>query len=266
MKTKGPGLGLIALIAALCMILAASSCRTMSSPHELADDIRLAESFDHADLDFVLSTFVDEEGRVNYSALRNDRTTLDRYVAHLAATGPSTHPERFPSEADRLAYWLNAYNAFVLFQVVEREDLQSVGDSKFLFFWWTCFEVDGDELNLYDLENDVVRGQFDEPRIHFALNCASVGCPRLPREAFQPERLEAQLARETAFFLSESRNVEVEDGQVVLSEIFTWFAEDFENDPVAWIRSSAPDIELPTSSEVRYRPWDWSLNGQSTSP
>ena len=97
------------------------------------------------------------------------------------------------------------------------------------FFFLQRVEVGGRRLSLYTLENRIVRARFDEPRIHFALNCASVGCPSLPPEAFVPERLEQQLARETARFLSEERNVAVDlDARIVrLSSIFDWYDVDF---------------------------------------
>ncbi len=247
-----------ALFALLCFL--AGGCRTMRSPMTPPMAEEASAGVDAHDFAEVLARHVDDEGRVDYAALRAERAPLDRFVAWLAAVGPRTRPELFPTEEDRLAYWINAYNALVLFQVVEREGLTSVGAIKGRFFWWTCFEIDGGQLNLLDLENEVIRGRFDEPRIHFALNCASVGCPRLPREPFEAARLEQQLAREMEFFLREARNVAVEGGEVVLSELFEWFAEDFGGDPVAWIRANGPPLELPPDAAVRYRPWDWSLN------
>ena len=244
-----------------CALLA-TGCRTMRSPYDLSDEERAPDAFDQTDLGVVLERHVDGHGRVDYAALRADREPLDRYVARLEAVGPASTPERFPTDAHRLAYWLNAYNALVLFQVVERESLGSVGDAKLRFFWWTRFAVDGRRLNLYAIENDVIRGGFGEPRVHFALNCASLGCPRLPREPFEAERLEHQLARETAGFLAEERNVAIEDGAIVLSELFDWFAEDFGGDPAAWVRAHAPQRELPVGVPVHYRPWDWSSNAQ----
>ena len=251
----------VLLLTSLILLLC-SSCRMLPSPVRVDAGPELAAEFGHDRFNVLLKQHVDDEGRVNYTALRADRAALDHYVAQLAVIGPESTPEAFSTDAKRLAYWINAYNALVLFQVVEREGLDSVGDSKFNFFYWTCFELDGGTTNLYDLENDVIRARFEEPRIHFALNCASAGCPRLPNEAFQPERLEEQLERETRRFLSEQRNVNVEDGAVLLSELFDWFPEDFGGDPVAWIRAHDPALDLPAGAPVRFRTWDWSLNEQ----
>lgn len=258
---KTPPSWCLLLLASLLLMLC-SGCRVMPSPAQAGAGPESAANFDYDEFDALLQRYVDDEGRVNYQALRANRAALDHYVAQLAVIGPESTPDAFPTEAQRLTYWINAYNALVLFQVVERESLESVGDSKFNFFYWTCFELDGGTTNLYDLENEVIRDGFGEPRIHFALNCASVGCPRLPREAFVPARLEEQLQHEMQLFLSESRNVAVEEGAIVLSELFDWFPEDFGGDPVAWIREHNPALELPENAPVRFRTWDWSLNEQ----
>ena len=222
--------------------------------------------FDDSGWALTLATFVDGDGRVNYAGLANCPEPLQDFVAKLAVAGPETTPELFPTADDRLAYWLNAYNALVLFEVLGRPGLTSVGDHKVGFFYLSCFVLDGRETNLYDLENGIVRPRFNEPRVHMALNCASAGCPRLPREPFSGPRLQQQLDRETQRFLHEDRNVTVEDGTLVLSRIFEWFEEDFEPDVVAWIRAQAPDLDLPEDAPVRYRPYDWSLNAQGAPP
>jgi hypothetical protein len=107
----------------------------------------------------------------------------------------------------------------------------------------------------------VIRKGFREPRAHFALNCASAGCPRLPRAPFTGASLEQELAYETQRFLHEERNVARDGKDVILSALFGWYEEDFAPSPLAWIRERAPDLELPAAAPVRLRPWDWSLNG-----
>lgn len=253
------GVLLIALVPAACRLLIDER-----SPAVELDPARLAalESFDDADLTEVLERFVDAQGQVDYPGLLAGRGPLDRFVALLGAVGPELRPELFPDANSRLAYYLNAYNALVLFNVLESWPLESVDDSKLEFFILARFRVDGRWTNLYDLENRVVRPQFGEPRVHFALNCASRGCPRLPREPFSAERLEQQLARETDRFLHEERNVRVRGEELSLSELFDWFSEDFEPDPLTWIRAAAPDLELPAHGTLRFEPWDWSLNQQ----
>ncbi len=218
------------------------------------------DATDDSDWRALLAADVGEDGRVDYAALAGRRAPLERCVARLALTGPVTTPERYPTNDDRLAYYLNAYNALVLFNVLSRPRLESVADHKYDFFWFTCFQLDGSEINLYDLENDVIRGRFHDPRVHMQLNCGSLSCPVLARVPYTGVALQQQLAAQTSRFLHEPSNVDVDDGVIVLSQIFEWYAEDFPPDPVRWIATQAPDLKLPVGAPVRYRPYDWGLN------
>jgi len=220
-------------------------------------------SFPHEALDRVLKRFVDEQGRVDYPALTADRTELERYMVALAQTSPDKDSAAFPTDADRLAYWINAYNATVLYAVTAQPALTSVGDNKYKFFALTRYVFGEAATSLYALENFIIRRRFDEPRIHFALNCASTGCPKLPAEAFMPNQLQNQLARETRAFCADPKKVRLHDGRIELSKIFEWYADDFEKDGGAvafcqkWGRS-----DLPGDAEIQFVPYDWSLNVQ----
>lgn len=220
-------------------------------------------SFPHDTLNALVRTHVDSEGRVNYAALRQDLQPLLQYLDVVARFSPRTDPELFPTEADALTYWINGYNAYVLYAVASQPELQSVNDDKAKFFYFTKYRFGGEAHSLYAVENDIVRKNFEEPRIHFALNCASGGCPRLPQEAFQSDRLESQLARESTRFCADPSKVQLKDGVVLMSQIFEWYAKDFEADGGAiefcrkWGRS-----DLPASAELRFIPYDWALNAQ----
>jgi hypothetical protein len=224
------------------------------------------QRFDPADWATVLRLHVDGEGRVDYEGLLAAREPLQRYLALIGEVGPTTRPGLFPDDDARLAYWINAYNAATLHQVLRRWPIESVIDHKLSFFVLTRYRVDGRSLSLYSIENDIVRGQFGDPRIHFALNCASVGCPRLPAEPFVADRLQEQLERETKRFLGESRNVAMEGDALVLSEIFDWYGEDFEPDAAAWVRLRRPELAIPEGATVKYRAYDWGLNRQGAAP
>lgn len=217
--------------------------------------------FPHDVLDAVLAKHVDEQGRVDYATLAADRNDLVRYLQVVASVSPHSDPALFPTDADQLAYWINAYNAYVLFAVTERPTMKSVDDDKADFFYFTKYVFGGEAISLYDLENEVVRKEHAEPRIHFALNCASAGCPQLPAEAFVPDRLEAQLAREARAFCADPGKVRVDDEAVRVSQIFEWYAEDFAAGPVAFCRRWGRD-DLPAQAPVEYIPYDWTLNAQ----
>jgi hypothetical protein len=214
----------------------------------------------------VLERFVDAEGRVAFSKLAQDRALLDEYVGWVNAVAPSNQPARFASRESALAYHLNAYNALAMHAVVERGIPQTfAGARKVQFFYLNKVQVGGAPISLYAYENDVIRA-LKEPRIHFALNCMSVGCPVLPREPFDAASLEAQLRRETERFVNDPRHVRVDDAArtVHISEIFSFFTSDF--------LAAAPTLvdyvnryrtsPVPREYAVRFIPYDWTVNRQ----
>ncbi len=281
MKAAACVVGALALLAACTPV----GPRTSPAPPTEA-------GFSHADFDAFLSRHVDAEGRVDYERAASDRADLDRYLARLAALSPDSHPERLRTESDRLAYWLNAYNASVISLVLAHHPISSVNDVqppfplRFLpegagFFVFRRVVLGGKRLTLYGLEHRVIRPRFLEPRVHFALNCASRGCPRLPARAFSPAGLEAELEREARRFVAEERNVRVdaEARRLYLSSLFDWFEEDF----TRWLAKRRPELERSlrgyvllyasgekesalrdcTDCELAFVPYDWSLNGQA---
>ena len=275
---------------ALSLPILATGCKTFVPPlEELVDDQR-AEAPDVALLAGVLEARVDDRGRVDYAALAADREDLERFYAQFAEVGPTTHPELFPTREDRFAYWLNAYNAAVLVSVTRLFPLESVedlgapwylffGPPTTRFFFVRTQGFDGDELSLYTVEHARVLDEFEDPRAHFALNCASAGCPRLPREPFRAADLELQLHLETRLFFSEPRNLAIdhEAREIRLSSLLDWYADEFVADlerrgvepatPLEFATRHAPAeiaAELRGAAAdytVRYVPYDWRLNG-----
>ena len=246
--------------------------------------------FSHELLDQVQQRYVNEGGRVDYQGLQADPDKLDTYYRLVATYSPDSHPERFPSDHDRLAYWINAYNAATLTAVLSEYPITSVSDVKaprvlfFVpdksdFFYFRKLLFGGKSYNLYNLEREVIRG-FGEPRIHFAINCASNGCPRLPRRAFTGDQLERQLETEARRFVNEPRNLRFDHDQQVLhlSSIFTWYEEDY----LTWYRERYPgeeatlmnylrlylaedrvsELDQAVDYEMQAMAYDWGLNDQ----
>ncbi len=262
--------------------LSLSAC-SASLPQKAAEPatIKSLRAWPFESFDTITSTYVDGEGRVDYAALKAHRGPLDEYVGLLAVAGPRTESRMFADDEARFAYYINAYNAVVMTNVLQRypalENLEPIIND---FFYFTEFALDGEETDLYNLENSLIRpfakrmyeakGQGSKTgRLHFALNCASSSCPKLPADAFVPMRLEEQLDRETRRFVTETRNVEVQaDKKLVrLSSIFQWYAEDFTDDkgkvisPLLWINLYRPESDqIDTSYKVEYIPYDWALN------
>jgi hypothetical protein len=214
----------------------------------------------------VLAKIVNERGEVDFHALAHDRTDLDTFLDYVAHVSPRTAPESFSSKEAKLAYYLNAYNALAMFNVIDSGMPTSLtGLTKVRFFGFKRFPIGGERMSLYSLENDVIR-PFSDVRVHFALNCMSVGCPRLPREPFRADRLNQQLDRETRQFFSETRNLQVLPDQrlVRVSSILKFYTEDFlakDRTLIAYINEYA-NTKVPDDFRVEFIDYDWTVNSQ----
>ena len=221
---------------------------------------------------------------VHYTALRRDSEDLEAYIELLHSYSPEKDPDAFPTRDDRLAYWINAYNAFVIKGVVDNYPTDSVLSIKMLkgFFWMIKFNAGGVKYSLKQIEDDIIREKFKEPRIHFSLNCASLGCPRLETKAYLAHNLEGRLEESARYFINEERNVkiDVENRIVCLSSIFDWYGGDFrdwykENFNVEdahildYIKLYIADdkkekIEFAKDNyKIKYYKYDWGLNDQN---
>ncbi|MEM6795525.1 MAG: DUF547 domain-containing protein [Acidobacteriota bacterium] len=238
------------------------------------------DSFSHDDWTAVLQKFVDAEGRVDYRGLARDRAVFDRYVSSIENRGPGSTPQLFPTENDRLAYAINAYNAQVFAGVLSRgPEEKSVWSgliSGLNFFVRMKVIIDGDRTNLKKYEEKLILERFEDPRVHAALNCASIGCPRLPQEAFLPATLDARLDAAMTEWVHDPRHIEVDAAArtVRLSKIFDWFSKDFLDfekknggarkptlvDYVNRFRSESEQI--PRDFEVDFLPYDKGINKQ----
>jgi len=214
----------------------------------------------------VLTKFVDDEGRINFAAAAKDRDDLNSFVAYVYDNGPNNQPQLFPTSAHALAFHINAYNALAMHNVLESGIPESLsGFKKVSFFYLRKVQVGGEPISLYDYENKVIRS-FNEPRIHVAVNCMSIGCPRLPREPFLPEKLDAQLDREAKRFFNESRHVAVDDPAKLLwlSEILSFYTGDFlaHAPSLAAYVNRYRDAKVPESHAIKFIPYDWTINRQ----
>lgn len=214
----------------------------------------------------VLSRHVSEAGQIDFSALRQDRGDLDRVVSFIAMVDPHSQPNRFPDAHSRLSYYINAYNALAMYGVLQAGTPASLGGlTKFTFFYLRKFKVGGNAISLYDLENRIIRPVGDE-RVHFALNCMVVSCPRLPRLAFSASALDRQLDTAARTFVAEGRNVAVDPigREVWLSSIFKFYTEDFLAQApglVAYVNRNG--ARIPGDFKVRFFDYDWSVNDSS---
>jgi hypothetical protein len=212
----------------------------------------------------VLTRYVDDAGRIDFDSLRQNHVDLDRVVAFIAAVDPDSQPQQFPDKYSRLAFYINAYNALAMYGVVQAGVPESLGGlTKFAFFYLRTFTVGGRSISLSKFENDVIRPLGDE-RVHFALNCMVVSCPRLPRVAFSAAALDGQLDTAARSFIGDTRNVWIEHAkrEAWLSAIFDFYTQDFlAHAPTltAYVNRyrAAP---IPADFNVRFLEYHWTVN------
>ena len=227
--------------------------------------------FSHELFDQVLQKYVNSQGRVDYAGLKSNPGTFESYLNLLAVNAPSDNA----TFQAGLAFWINAYNALTIKGVLDHYPTTSVRKIKLFggFFSRIKFQVGGRSYTLDNIEHDIIRYEFGDPRIHFALVCASLGCPVLENRAFVAETLEKRLNNATAKFINNPEKVRLdrENGVLHLSQIFEWYAEDFEDthgSVINFILEYLPEADTAflkkEEVQIQYFKYDWSLNAQSS--
>lgn len=217
----------------------------------------------------VLDTAVDDRGRVNFAAIARKPHDLHLYLDYVAKISPTSHPEAFPTKAHKLAYYINSYNALAMHGIIVHgipDGLPNFVD-RAGFFKFTDFSVGGRAISLYDYENELIRA-LDEPRVHFALNCMSIGCPRLPQTPFRADRLEQQLDAAAREFFNSAKHVQIDPskGVVRLSEILDFYPEDFVNprqaESLIGYANRYRRERIPEEYRIEFIPYDWTVAKQ----
>ncbi|MEZ4809436.1 MAG: DUF547 domain-containing protein [Allomuricauda sp.] len=203
----------------------------------------------------VLQKYVDDMGNVNYVGIKNDPACLDDYLDHLSKNPPSTAW----GKNEKLAYFINLYNAATVKLIVDHYPVKSIKDipNRWKREW---IKVGDNTLSLNDIEHEILR-KMDEPRIHFAIVCASYSCPKLSNVAFTEENMEEMLSKAASDFVNDKKRNRFENGTARLSKIFQWYKGDFTK------QSSLLDyinlyLDNPVAKDatLEYLDYDWSLN------
>ena len=231
------------------------------------------DRFDHKPWDTLLKKYVDKDGLVNYRALKastQDMAVLDQYLQQLS----SAAPEVKATKEGTLAFWINAYNAVTLRGMLHEYPTKSIKNhTKLSYNIWKdlLLYVGGKPYSLDDMEHKVLR-KMSEPRIHFAVVCASIGCPRLLNEAYVGEKVEEQLELNARDFFSRPAHFRNKGSQLGLSSILKWYGDDFGRNQSEQLQSYAR--WLPTKqaqrlaqsgrASVSYLEYDWAINEQPT--
>lgn len=217
----------------------------------------------------ILDKYLDAEhasgvNRFDYAAVKqSDRRLLNDYLDALQAIDPHSL-----SRDEQLAYWINFYNALTVQVVLEEYPVESIRSIRFLtspFGPWdkNLVKVKNQNLSLNDIEHKILRPIFKDPRIHFAVNCASIGCPNLIDEAFSAANSDELMEAAASDFINHSRGVEISGKRVTLSSIFDWYGDDFganESEIIVYIRRyrhTSDETHNFTSFDYQY---DWALN------
>ncbi len=254
---------LLGLVMTGCATVVQPPSLSQTESKNISDELALG-SWAH-----VLETSVDRQGRVDFDHLKKDPAFLQKYVSFISEVSPEKNPEKFPTHEERLAYYLNSYNALAMYGVVLRDfpgDFFSIWD-RAKFFKFTRFNIGGNLISLVDYENKIIR-PLGDPRIHFALNCMVKACPRLPQTPFQASNLDATLDKLTREFVNHPRHVQVSrsEGRILLSAIFSFYTEDFINSKtasslIAYINKYR-EKPIDENLKVKFIDYDWTVNYQ----
>ena len=213
------------------------------------------KSFNHDVWTDLLQKHVSNQGNVNYTGFKLDRKTLLNYITSLSENIPN---DSWINE-NKLAYWINAYNALTVDLILRNYPIKSIKDIKDP--WDQRYWKLGDKwYNLNEIEHEILR-KMNEPRIHFAIVCASYSCPKLQNEAFTASKLESQLTNATKSFLSDSKRNNISENNLELSKIFQWFSKDFkQNGSLIGFLNLYSDIKISEKARKNFKDYDWALN------
>ncbi|WP_452221797.1 DUF547 domain-containing protein [Lacinutrix salivirga] len=211
--------------------------------------------FDHSKFDDLLKKYVSKEGAVNYKGIKTERSTLTNYIKSLGKNLPENHW----SKEEKLAYWINAYNALTIDLILRNYPTKSIKDIKDP--WEQRLWKLGDKwYNLDQIEHQIIR-KMNEPRIHFALVCAAKSCPKLNNNAFTASNLDTELTRLTKEFLSDPTKNSISKNKLELSKIFKWFSKDFKTEgSVIDFINKYTDITISEDAKKSFKDYNWELN------
>ena len=212
----------------------------------------------HEAFDALLRQYVNGRGEVNYTGLKSRTTALNDYLRQLENNAPdSSWPD-----AEVMAYWINAYNAYTLKLIVDNYPTQSIKDLKGGNPWdvkW--INIGGQTYSLNNIEHDILRKRFDDARIHAVVNCAAASCPPLWNRAFTSGNLQKGLDTRTKNWINNPAYNKIDGSNVQLSKLFDWYGDDF-GDKIDFLNRYYEGDRIPGSANVSYLDYDWALNEQ----
>lgn len=253
----------VALIGTCCGIY-----KTAKGKKQLAETASISKPVSHKIWDGLLKKYVDENGMVNYKAFQEDSFELNQYLKILENNHPN---DANWSAYEQKAFWINAYNAFTVRLILRNYPLTGIkeigGKIPFVNSTWDIkfIRIESAVYDLNNIEHNILRPKFQDPRIHFAVNCASKSCAKLQREAFNASNLDNQLDNAGHQFLNDhaGRNI-IKPDIAFVSMYFKWFADDFKLvEPTVWqFINRYSDTKINAATELKFLEYDWNLNEQ----
>ena len=218
-------------IGAALLLILTPLVATMNQPRSIASQEATPEGFSYAAYDRLVGKYVDGRGRVNYAGVKKELAVLKGFTDQLAATSPENKPELFSGEDERKRYYLTAYNAYVLFYAASAYPDKHALWARLGWFKNKDIVLGGQRLTLNDLEHNIIRKKFLDPRIHFYLNCGANSCPPLKAKAIAENATESELEESARSFINDPSNVRFDAATrtLYLSKIFDWYEDDFIN-------------------------------------
>ena len=212
---------------------------------------------DHSIWDNLLKMYVNDAGDVNYNGFKNDVQKLDNYITYLSKQVPS----KDWNKDEKLAYFINVYNANTIKLIIDNYPIKSIKD---INNPWSknLIKIGDKNYSLSDIEHDILR-KMDEPRIHFAINCASVSCPKLLNVAYTSENVETLLENSAKEFIADTNKNQISKENLQLSKIFDWYKKDFTiNGSLIDYINKYSQIQIDSGAKISYLRYDWNLNEQ----
>lgn len=211
---------------------------------------------DHTSWNTLLQKYVSTSGVVNYREMKKEEAVLNAYIGRLSTNVPR---DDWP-ENEKLTYWINLYNASTVSLILKNYPVESIKDIGNP--WDIVFVKAGDkEYSLNDIEHNIIRKEFNEPRIHFALVCAAKSCPPLLNEAYDAERLDVQLHDQGVKFINNPKKNEIATDNIKISKLFDWYSGDFtkEGSLIDFLNGFAKS-KISADAKIGFMDYDWSLN------
>lgn len=226
--------------------------------------LNYANPIQHDEWDVLVKKYVSKNGMVDYQGFLKDKKQLQVYLDKLSANRPTSAW----SKNEKMAFWINAYNAFTVKLILDNYPIKSIKDIKrgipFVNSVWDIafIPMGKEKIDLNNIEHTILRKEFKDPRIHAAINCASFSCPLLRNEAYYASRLDEQLSDAMRKFVNDPQRNQLDKSNIKISKIFSWFAGDFKlnGSSIADYLNKYAKIRVQANAKVDFLEYQWELN------